>query len=151
MNQKSYEFYWGALRPRMLTNMLALHKLLQTILPGYTVTPPRARENRDGGSVGFTVRLLGRTEAILCLDYKLLVSDMASRAPCVAIELAITDLTGQALGGHYPEKDTAEAFTTDVAAMRVRVDSLPIQAMAGYAAGCLGNPLLVAELDTLQG
>lgn len=148
MELQAYQPYWDALYPTMKAKMAELYALVSSVLPdGFTASEPVDMLDADEFGISLDIRHVSNEAVALALDFKVLDSDMHGGDEGVGVALSFTGYGGLVMGGYYPGNYTPEAFTTDMDLLQQRVSAVPIQQMAGYAAGCLGNPILVAELE----
>ncbi len=146
MNLETYQPYWDAVCPPMVSKMKALVENLSARLPrAMKATAPSTETNTDEFRVSANI-VTSDGAVVLGMDFTLLDGDERG-GDGLAISLQLTGYNALYMGGYYPHIYTDAAFTFERDELVSRVRDLDVPTMADFIVGeCLSEKTLLREL-----
>lgn len=146
MNLETYQPYWDAVHPPMVSKMETMIGDLSARLPGtLKATAPSIETNTDEFRVSADIVASNGT-VVLGMDFTLLDGDEQG-CHGLGISLSLTGHNALQAGGYYPYAYTPEAYTLSTAELLMRVQELSLHSMVRHIIDvCLTDEVLLREL-----
>lgn len=148
MDGLQYAKAWGNLMPAATLTLQRLHDLVAQRIPaGLTLSQPLADDQGDEYRLSMDIRHSTGT-FVLAVDYVLLDGDSEGEGGLAGV-VRIQGYGGLVLGGDYPFNCTEEAYTSDFADLKRRIECVSIDELAQVVMTGLHSAELKSSLADL--